>query len=379
MTVTRSNYSGVQALRFFAAVAVVVSHAAGYVNRALGQKLPEFAFLGHLGVCLFFAISGFVMILSVDRDPAPSAVTFSLRRVCRVVPLYWLMTSVKLGTLLVGASVTVTTAVSTSAVIRSYLFLPTHNAEGRLEPLWTVGWTLVFEMAFYALVALALALRVDPVRFTTPVLIVVACSALIRPAEGPAVWFFANTIVLYFAAGMAIARFVRHRSSWLLAAQLVGLAVVATVVSNVRQAATGSSTVDVTPMAVVLGVAAVLLVTVVTEDRVGVRTPRWLVALGVASYALYLTHPLFGPAVPTALRLLGLSGAPVLVAVLVTVAVPVALSPLVSRFIERPLSRLAGRTLLRERTAPRLTPGRPGRRANAAARRPGHPRATTRR
>jgi exopolysaccharide production protein ExoZ len=91
--------AGIQALRALAASAVLVAHTGGEFEQHLSLHglMPSFA-NGGAGVDLFFVISGFVMVYSSERlfNRPHSFRTFLTRRIIRIVPLYWTMTSVML-------------------------------------------------------------------------------------------------------------------------------------------------------------------------------------------------------------------------------------------------------------------------------------------
>jgi peptidoglycan/LPS O-acetylase OafA/YrhL len=57
------RYEGIQALRFIAALLVVVTHATFYVSERLVPGYPVWS-SGAAGVDVFFVISGFVMVVS---------------------------------------------------------------------------------------------------------------------------------------------------------------------------------------------------------------------------------------------------------------------------------------------------------------------------
>ena len=82
-------------------------------------------------------------------------------RVLRIVPLYWLMTSVKVLLLFLSGGSALHSILSPETVVCSYLFLSARNLDGKIEPLTGVGWTLSFEVFFYALFAVALTVRAN--------------------------------------------------------------------------------------------------------------------------------------------------------------------------------------------------------------------------
>src|SRR5262245_61954213 len=92
------HLTSVQALRALAALLVLVGHTVSNINRAAaatGAPTPAIVHLpGGFGVDLFFAISGFIMVVSSEQlFGLPGAGrTFLERRLVRIVPLYWLAT-----------------------------------------------------------------------------------------------------------------------------------------------------------------------------------------------------------------------------------------------------------------------------------------------
>jgi exopolysaccharide production protein ExoZ len=85
----------VQALRAVAAASVVLHHDLAVLVRRAGYP-PTFSVIGAAGVDLFFVISGFVMVYThFDAFTAPGAATsFARRRIVRIAPLYWIVTTV---------------------------------------------------------------------------------------------------------------------------------------------------------------------------------------------------------------------------------------------------------------------------------------------
>ncbi len=233
------------------------------------------------GVDLFFVISGFVMTwASWDSFGQRGAVPlFAARRLLRIVPLYWLLT---LATVVAAAAAP--GAISDGLregpgyVAASFAFFPWRRADGFVQPVLRLGWTLEYEMLFYALVAGALTLR-RPAGLAAMLL---ALGALVAAGQArltatPLV-FWTDPVIAEFALGVLVAIAARRgwRGGW--GALLAGLAV----------AALASQAPDAAPRALVRGLPAALLVFSALSWR---AAPRWLLLVGNASYALYLVHP----------------------------------------------------------------------------------------
>jgi exopolysaccharide production protein ExoZ len=147
---SRPFFPGIQALRAVAAILVVIQHAGSidqhYTVLGYSYLIPHFPY-GAVGVILFFAISGFVIALQRNKPPG----TFVLHRLLRIYPAYWLATS--LSFIMLGA---VGWPVSVTA--ESLLLYPSST----YDPTSAIPyWTLIFEMTFYALAAVAIAIRLS--------------------------------------------------------------------------------------------------------------------------------------------------------------------------------------------------------------------------
>jgi peptidoglycan/LPS O-acetylase OafA/YrhL len=157
---TQRNYH-IQALRGVAASLVVIDHALGPLveHGILPAWFGPVSFsIGGLGVYTFFVISGFIMInMSYDDfGHLPKAFSFATRRITRIVPTYWM------ATLLAFAIYTVlplSRHPSWLDLFESLTFIPySTGPTADMEPVLGQGWTLNYEMFFYALFAIALIL-----------------------------------------------------------------------------------------------------------------------------------------------------------------------------------------------------------------------------
>ncbi|RYE82307.1 MAG: acyltransferase, partial [Hyphomicrobiales bacterium] len=256
--------------------------------------IPSHALPWNAGVDLFFVISGFIMVHSSAGlfGKPDGARLFIARRIARIVPLYWAATTLFLVVLLASPALLNSGAPNLQQIAASYLFWPMANAAGEPQPVYSLGWTLNYEMLFYVLFGAAL---LAPGRFVVP-LVTVALAGLVgaQALAGPLALpfgFWGQPIVLEFAAGMAVGLLRQNglrldgRLRWLMAAAGIALFVLAA----------GDGWAQTSWGAVALrGPGALLLVTAAACGR-NVTAPsalvRSLATLGDASYALYLVHP----------------------------------------------------------------------------------------
>lgn len=168
------------------------------------SPLSPFPFVA--GVDVFFVISGFVMAHSSGSlHGRPGAWhVFLVRRLARVAPLYWLMTAL-LIVLLIVARVPVWSETTTRQIVAAFLFLPVANPDGVALPLLDIGWSLNYEMLFYAVFALFVGLQRKMALMAVSIVLIAAVLAG-RWFEPTSVTlrFWSDPIVLEFLLGIAI-------------------------------------------------------------------------------------------------------------------------------------------------------------------------------
>ena len=251
---------------------------------------------GSGGVDLFFVISGFVMFTSSRRlaERRDGWRVFMLRRLERIVPLYWLLTAAKTAITLAAPGLAPTTRLSAWNLAASLLFIPARDAAGIVRPVLPVGWTLNYEMLFYVIFAASLTLRRHPLAVLLPVLLPLGLAGFWRAEDWPACLSLANGLVLELCAGVALAQaMVFWRPNQLAAAcMLAGGLVLLLLVRSAgpwRFLAWGGPA-----LLVVAG-------TVGLEARLRGFLPAFALELGDASYAIYLSHVFVVPVLMHAL------------------------------------------------------------------------------
>lgn len=289
-SVAKGQLHGLQALRGVAALAVVVHHAIEQSDGAAGRFSPDwFTTVGAAGVDLFFVISGFIMLWTSfpqGREPLrPGA--FLLRRITRIMPLYWLACLAMLS--LAAAGFLKSHHYGAATVARSLLLLPGSGVIG-------VAWTLVFEMWFYALFAALLPLRSRmAMALGVPALLLMAAGLAIMLPPGPTRELLQSPLPLEFCLGLWAAMVAPRLLQWDWPRMAIG-ALCAMAVAAMAAAAwlvPHPDTHGLThgPRALAWGIPALALVVAVLPLRQAQgAVARALVRLGDASYALYLSH-----------------------------------------------------------------------------------------
>src|SRR3954453_23077189 len=133
--------------------------AAPLAERAGHAFTPVTAFPWAAGVDVFFVISGFIMVHASARlfGAPDGGRIFLARRVARIVPIYWAVTTLYLAIALAGPEFLNREFLDWPYVVASYLFVPVTRPDGLVQPLYGLGWTLNYELFFYASFAVALA------------------------------------------------------------------------------------------------------------------------------------------------------------------------------------------------------------------------------
>ncbi|PXA90408.1 acyltransferase [Nostoc sp. 3335mG] len=346
-----ADYASIQYLRGFAALCVVVHHLGVQLGRLGGTAmLPEFF---ASGVDIFFVISGFIMWVTTSRaDVTPLA--FYRRRLGRIVPLYWFFTTLMVLIALAVPGVLQSARLDFWHVVSSYLFLPSVSpADGTASPLLVPGWTLNYEMFFYAIFGLSLFLPSRARLFAVGGILLglVVTGVFVQPTQ-PAMQFWTSSILLEFLFGLAIGATVSNPRL-----RLAGAPVLA---AGLVLIALGLFTLIVPdawswglPRALFFGVpAAMLVLGTVLLDRAGaVETWPLPRLIGDASYSIYLSHGLTLSALGQVWRRLPLDGNPLSLAVfsVVGLVLSVVAGLAVYFAMERPLARA-----LRDRRRPIL-------------------------
>ena len=272
----RALIISIELLRSIAALLVVFLHASN-------------GYFGACGVDIFFVISGFIMSLVIDRGEI--GFHFIKNRLIRIVPSYWFLTLI-----LFGAAqfipFAVKSSVSASDLYSSLFFMPFLKSSGAIQPVLNVGWSLNYEMLFYALIFVSSLFVREKAIYLACVLLLIVCVASRYIPSYVISNFYGDTILVEFVYGCLIFRFkdanyLKKTPFWarcfIVVFIFIGLYVLEVRYGMILRPYTSGA------------LAAALLIAILTFDDWLQRCPmlvKELVSLGGRiSYSLYLTHP----------------------------------------------------------------------------------------
>ena len=259
-------------LRAVAALAVVAYHYGG-----------DWAHYGLLGVELFFVVSGFVILMTLERGRPLEH--FALARAARLYPAYWVSVALVGLFLLATGQTELRVVLWNATMLQGFLLVP-----NLVDPYWTLAYELWFYVVVAALVAARQLRNVDRVALAWLVAMIAGRCAMILGDRGGRLYDEPMLQLLLmpqfghlFIAGMMLYRLCTGRreaaTRWAL-----WLALAYSIFGRTDWA-------PVAPLVYFLANAAfVAAVWAAAAGRAPLLASGALVALGVSSYSLYLLH-----------------------------------------------------------------------------------------
>lgn len=313
-------------LRGVAALLVVLFHLTSrYADLYRGQRpLLEFS-VGHVGVHIFFIISGYVIFTTLERTGTGinGVLNFAWARVSRLYPVFWvsiLITSVFILALgLPGREVDI------GDTLINFTMIPRLLGADYVDGVY---WSLEVEVLFY--LGAALMFYMAPSRWGTPYMltwVLIGRLILIIADKENSEWIKAARILFiadwipFFAFGAAIYWYRKG---------VIGPRMLSAFALIFLWSAIESTTAT---ERVVIIAGALCILRATRPDKIKTRTISPLVWLGAISYPLYLIHQNIGYAI--LLRMMN-AGIDVNIAIIITLLVVIAAAALLNRYVERP-------------------------------------------
>ena len=266
----QNKIDSIQVLRFFAAFSVMMVH------------LPVFEF-GIWGVDIFFVISGFIMMYVTENNEK----FFLLKRIFRIVPLYWILTLGVFALAILVPDVLNNTTANIVHLIKSLFFIPFDKNGAGHFPILFLGWTLNFEVIFYFLFFLSLVFFKENRMIACSIFIIIFLVLNKIFSEKNFIFeTYANDIFIEFIFGMilfTIWKKYKNKISTNLSNHFICLAILLVSIFILNYYNFSRS--------VSYGLPSLILTVYFLFFLNHLKFPKILVSLGDASYCIYLLHP----------------------------------------------------------------------------------------
>lgn len=284
------KYIGLQYCRALASLLVVFYHFSGYhlANQGFDPFYRFFKF-GHLGVDFFFVLSGFVIMMAHAKDIGDRSKIkiFCFKRLIRIFPTYWihfiLILSIRVLAGIILKNESFYKDFSTGFLVENFLLLMT--------PKYLIGpaWSLTYELFFYLLFMLGMLLP-RRVFFIGLVLYSLALIFQINVSFS----FLPHHLIEFFMGMITFSLLQKFKLSSRVALSFffLGLTVI---FGGWLYSFFGSLEVLNSQNAFVLGLPMVFLIWGLCsfERSSGIKESKFLLALGEASFVLYISHMIF--------------------------------------------------------------------------------------
>lgn len=281
------RFQGLQVLRAVAVLFVIWTHLRFGVGNSDHPLIATTA--GAVGVDIFFVLSGFIIAHSAS-DIKTRGLEFMLRRLARVIPLYYLLSLYFLPMALGDFS----------RLWNSFLFLPLFDLTHLSNPLHEFGWTLCFEVWFYVVFAVALCFAGARLAWAYTACFLGVGAALIYCFYRGS-WFFPafafNPMVIQFVFGVLIYKFrtrIGRRLGCIAAVSAILLFIAVFETTELGWYSRVLSDRDLSLQRGLIwgGFAACLVVVILALENMNFsKWPAWGVYIGDASFSIYLIQP----------------------------------------------------------------------------------------
>ncbi|WP_431611648.1 acyltransferase family protein [Chryseobacterium sp. 'Rf worker isolate 10'] len=270
--------NNLQILRGISALLVCCFHFHKTINIP-GMYLGNILFAqGHIGVPVFFVISGFIITfttqkINFSKISSQQITLFYKRRIIRVVPLYYLLTF--------AVIFLYSHRPGLYELIHSLLFLPTKE----IYPVLEVGWSLNFEMFFYLIFGFSLLFKEKRYYFIIGFFVLASVLGYFIHFDSPYLLMVSNSLNHYFVMGILFALLLNKYTipkKWAAIISVIGIVSFILVLLSI---------IPLDNDWIKLTIISIFVFSFLTFDFVfHLKGNRFLIFLGDVSYSLYLSH-----------------------------------------------------------------------------------------
>jgi exopolysaccharide production protein ExoZ len=313
---------------------------------------------GVIGVDLFYAISGFIMTIVIPSYLGKDGwKTFLIKRIVRILPLYYLITLFDIALALYKHH----RAFDVIKLLKSLFFIPFFDSPKFVNPYVGVGWSLSYEIYFYLLICLLLVLKKNIYKSLLITITVLSAIGVVTNFSNPLLKFLTSPLLLEFGLGILCGlifkkitqkpTMTKFTSAFILIAGAVLMCITLFYKPYYHQEFLGAqNTVENNNIAafirvIILGIpSAIFLLGVVLYEYLSkIKTTSFLILCGDSSYSCYLIHTHCYPAVTAIFIFLHLSSNLYL---LLIVPLCLLISIVFYILIEKPLTKITSSWLV---------------------------------
>lgn len=358
MTKDKNFYAFIHLLRAIAPIMVFWSHLVwwamynevswvflGWVWQNITSPLKIYQNFGHLGVAIFFLISGFIISASIDRE---SRYDFAVKRILRIFPAL----AVALAVVALVQSLGLQSRVERPdpllpwyEYVRAFFFIDVFT--GNTSALLPVRWSLVPEFMFYT-VACTLMTWINKRAVLAMIVISIAFTAMTMIGTAmPSVAYF-GYYTFYIPLFMIGRTFYLYRNHRMALPSMVGLTVLflALIALALAIRFPNDEIVFITPQYLTyLTAVAIFSIAFAINQKKNSRVVSFYADI---SYSMYLLHI---PILTVMMPMLTEYGVDYTVSTLITFFAVTAASAICFKLVEMPGNRLA-RSLLKKKAKP---------------------------
>ncbi|TAK85112.1 MAG: acyltransferase [Aquabacterium sp.] len=339
----------IRSLRGVAALLVVIYHACEYARTHGHADMANTFLFGAFGVDLFFVISGYVMLLALEKiitSPQSAShltIDFLARRLIRIAPIYWIGTVFLYTIYAIQPEKFKAFSATFEMFARSMLFLPIDRGAGKstISPILSQGWTLYHEFFFYAVLSTLLAFNIrQKLKYATPALVaaitILGC-ILITDTRQPWIELITSPINMEFSLGCIVYTLRRPKGS---ALALITAASSCAVAMVFLQLAPELSKVRDATRTIYWGMPAALIfyAAICLERQIALFSDKFNKFAGDPSYSIYIFHGLIFSGLDIFIKKTGINGNSTAFVAMLTLGAAV-ISNFIYRAIEMPLTR----------------------------------------
>ncbi len=306
---------------------------------------------GAAGVDIFFVISGFIMVLtSFDRfDQKGASIKFLKARIRRILPTYYLFTTVTVIILLVFPDLYQTLRFNPEQTICSYLLLLSNDITGNPGTLIGVGWTLSFEAFFYIVFAIMLNFEK---KYLLPSLTILFSIGVIVgyifEKPHPSTIVITNPLLFEFLFGCCLGFIYKKEVSFNKYALLLSIVIGFVWIYSAGETGWVKGFLDRNRV-FAFGIPSMIVVagSVLLEKEIGFKIHKSLLTIGDSSYSLYLSHQYTLQACSLLLfPLLIAYNVPSIIVVTIGIGITVLFGLVSYLLFEKPVSKALNKTIL---------------------------------